>query len=140
MREILFRGKTINNDSYANKADGDWVYGYVYEGERYDSVGEPYSQMFIAECDTDYTFEVDEDTIGEYTGITNQWGEKLFEGDIVVIGNGKRKHLIEFDYGCFYYTKKLGLKKFYSNLYWGLRVIGNIHDDKEMLNETSNTI
>lgn len=70
MRDILFRGKRIDN--------GEWVYGDLYHGKE-DNIFIEYWTV-----DKEYRpYEVDPKTVGQYTGLDDCKDNKIFEGDIV---------------------------------------------------------
>lgn len=82
-REILYRGKAINRESnrtYRTKyKNGDWVYGLVEKlpNEYCDLPAEMRNKEGVS------GIEVDHKTIGQYTGKTDMYGVKIFEGDKV---------------------------------------------------------
>ena len=130
MREILFRGKAkaIAGCPYNNgKPDGEWVFGYVFSD---------LGAMKIRQYETDRPecndYEVDPETVGQYTGLTDKNGIKIFEGDIVdyissdVIGNPKTGTIIVEDMTD--YDTMI-----YLNHSEELQIIGNIHDNPELL-------
>ena len=153
MREILFRGKAINRaedrEYRTNYKNGDWVYGLVTK-----MFDERYKEFPAEMTNTDGIggIEVDYRTVGQFTGLTDKNGKKIFEGDIVKThyANAQKSDFIEqvvFHNGkfCAYFSNQLC--KQWANLYDGtehlpqdksvymdsVEVIGNIYDNGELL-------
>lgn len=133
MREILFRGKQINS--------GEWTYGYYCP--------KPYSHfpceatIFPSETiDRDWHGErVDPDTVGQFTGLTDRNGVKIFEGDIVRYGDTIHRVVFEQRNGTAYFGLVYAA---YETLPFGyyqdlkqIEAIGNIYDNPELLEVNS---
>lgn len=132
MREILFRGKTY---------DGKWEQGDLRHGGYVHNDSETYIMR------SDYALHnipVDPKTVGQYTGLTDKNGKKIFEGDVVVCtqeinGNFVDKHIetgyVEMKHGAFGLHRKQGyyrpFKDWLEN--YEYEVIGNIHDNPELI-------
>lgn len=129
MREILFRGKRIDN--------GEWVYGDFVHGVKKQkemafiwSENETPSPLDVLE------FAVDPATVGQYTGLNDGYGKRIFEGDIVA--QPVCKYTVEFDGGAFFLVpipahnpyccpqQLIGIGAMFE-------VIGNIHDNPELM-------
>ena len=136
MREILFRGKTRT---------GEWVQG---DYEHFEANGITYPMISVW---GEFNKDVIHKTVGQYTGLTDRNGTKIFEGDIVkadgyifTVKFGKCGGVANddnFGYMGFYFegfdeiTKKcmdLGLRKDIC-CFVNREVIGNIHDNPELL-------
>ena len=135
MREIIFRAKRTNN--------GEWVEGkdIMHKTVR--------GKLCLANVGEDWV-SVEPETFGQYTGLTDKNGKKIFEGDIV------REYTQdindEYDYDCFdcgrvfWYqqcSRFLRTSKWFPDdcpeitEYREYEVIGNIHDNPEILKTPS---
>ena len=88
MREILFRGKRVDN--------GEWVEGY-YAAEPYTK--NTYNHGYILENEKDLfakkAWLVDSRTVGQFTGLTDKNGKKIFENGYMIIDNKTYKVIFD---------------------------------------------
>ena len=140
MREILFRGKRICENK-------NWVEGCLLNLD-YDS-GHVFIVPFFHGASTlpicrlvEYTSAyVNPETVGQFTGLTDNNGKKIFEGDIVDINIGylKRRGFVFYEDTAAKFGVMLGTEKNFSFLgrqmvkMYDVKVIGNIHDNLELL-------
>ena len=142
MREILFRGKKIIN--------GEWIYGYYFQKQNvYAEDGNP-----IKHCISDlppFGAEIIPETVGQFTGLTDKNGKKIFEGDII-----KTQPFRDKPHSLHAKTKRhIGVIEYYSGRqgaewrvdiddrgkytccafseFFECEIIGNIHDNPELL-------
>ena len=121
--EILFRGKRIDN--------GEWVYGYLIYDEFYNT-NVPYIGYLC--LDGANIEEVISETVGQYTGLTDKNGTKIFEGDVVnfkttayYFKNCRIKY--QSYYGRYCAIDNHGYEYPMDKIF-EYEVIGNIHDNK----------
>lgn len=147
MREILFRGKDTN---------GDWHEGYLVSWENWHEFTSHWSKHFGIVSDNwcnmkpNYCIDVIPQTIGQFTGLTDKNGVKVFEGDIIHMKfdyiitkedyifeenmSFEEIGVINFKFGCFILSNnkiELTLSNTEEVLF---EVFGNIHDNPELLN------
>jgi len=136
MREILFRGKRIDN--------GEWVEGYYYKAKYYRTDEELCDYItipYIEQCNLPNShYIINPSTVGQYTGLKDKNGTKIFEGDIVdvlydvnYIGVAtERIGVFEVVHnGCFMGQK--GGVRYHFIPSDECTVIGNIYDNPELL-------
>ena len=123
MRKILFRGKSEDN--------GEWVYGY------YACIGKHHYILtgklnLIGAVNFEHYLVIPE-TVGQYTGLKDKNGKKIFEGDILRDDDNEENGVVEFIDGEFYVVfgnvETHGIYDIACCCY----VIGNIHDNPELL-------
>lgn len=138
MREILFRGKRTDNS--------EWVYGYVGTAFTIDENKKVKSRHFTAlDClGQSSQVLVSDETIGQYTGLTDKNGVRIFEGDIVRYGDTIHKVVFEQRnatayFGLVYSEVETMPFGHYQDL-TQIEVIGNIHDNPELLKGGENNV
>ena len=124
MREILFRGKRI--------ANGEWVQGYPC---RYGWIGKEKDYIIPDYASALYTIEIDPETVGQYTGLTDVNGNKIFEGDIVWNSYNEDYGKVEWDNDTARFIITCSTFTVNFNSVWGeeLEIVGNVYDDPELL-------
>lgn len=118
MREILFRGKGNKKHN-----DGGWYYGVPIQCSDGD-------WQICTDCSKRTVIAK---TIGQYTGLTDKNGRKIFEGDIVLIKNDDDYYTVEFDECCFQVFSDsvcYVMDNFYER---DIEIIGNKFDNPELL-------
>jgi hypothetical protein len=132
MREIEFRGK--------REGDGEWVFGDLI----HDIPGNPMINLLTGIHEGEF-FLVRLETVGQYTGLKDKNGVKVFEGDIVIISYMRQEdydlllpiketRIVSIEHNSF------GLMSLFGEWPMGylhkpitIEVIGNIHDNPELM-------
>lgn len=133
MREIMFRGKMD---------DGEWVYGsFCMDAlEQFNGLCgvDGFIRLYDKAKGKMQTYVVDCETVGQYAGLNDKHGKRIFEGDIVEGADFTAEDggygVVGFDDGAFEIIGNNCCGTFHEN-YWGrdFEVIGNIHDNTELM-------
>ena len=127
MREILFRGKLTD--------DSKWVYGCLLD-KIYGAVPAIMSEQSVDDAfNLEFEYDhVQEKTVGQYTGMKDKNGKRIFEGDILKFSDcGIYPVWWDadfFTFGSCWFSDFDPLYKYDRNK---IEVIGNIHDNPELL-------
>lgn len=109
MREIKFRGKRVDN--------GEWVYGMldcIYKDDGVTTISYLDNEGYYCEDKVDY------ETVGQFIGVLDKNSREMYEDDVMQIVNGKCK--VDMHYSTLYHIE-----------HHKIEVIGNIHDNPELL-------
>ena len=155
MREIIFRGKRLDN--------GEWVegfYNHIPNGRF--GTDEHMIQTIKENGKIGMLYDVDPSTVGQNTGLKDKHGKRIFEGDIIKSDNGRYSAISVVKFGEYYPkmfcamlaiccpgTQHLNANGFYlastkhedmilfKSRYF--EIIGNVHDNLELLKEEDET-
>lgn len=120
MREILFRGKRTDN--------GEWVKGfYVCIPDTHYIMTGKFDSLTNGIINSE-AYKVDPSTVGQFTGLEDKLGTKIFEGD--VIDDLGVEYIVVFDSDYAQFRGKFdGWNAEISNIASRCEVIGNIYDN-----------
>ena len=138
MREILFRGKRLDN--------GEWVEGW-YQPEttikHWNGSQETVGVTIAYKVEEGFLEDtlVDPPTVGQYTGLNDKHGKRIFEGDIVKTSDITHEGVIQIPGESFEIAMRKGCWVMVAGEDWDfletnhecIKVIGNIHDNPELL-------
>ena len=135
-REILFRGIPIDENCEWKMITGSLVVDIHGNTSIYHPLNSPLGGF--------RSVPVKPETVGQFTGITDKNGTKIFEGDIVSYIGSDYTYVISYENGCFIATHTKIKAYDYKPLKWGnvnrfnelsieIEVIGNINDNPELL-------
>ena len=122
MRDILFRGKRLDNGEWV---EGDFVHSVYKIGDT--CVGTYRNSLWM--------HQVRPSTVGQYTGLNDKNGEQTFEGDILTVDGEDGFFVLEFqeDTARFVMSGDSIVVDFDNFWSYEVEVMGNIHDNPELL-------
>ena len=135
-RKIKFRGKRTDREM--------WAYGYYFttpltaeyniqpENGAYFDSGLSFRRHVIAD-ENGVAFEVTPETVGQFTGLKDEKGKKIYEGDILEVADDEVFVSVEFSDGCFCTASKRNGLNCLTDSYEYCQVVGNIYDDLGLL-------
>ncbi len=126
MRTIKFRGKSL--------LKGKWIYGHLLDAEC--------GENLMIQVNASETLGVDDNTVGQFTGLYDRNGKEIYEGDIIISDEYKHtRHYVRYmESEAMFVAMIIGSPL---DEYCGIRqswidkfskkIIGNIHDNPELL-------
>lgn len=132
-REIIFRAKCFGNWRYGN-------YIHFVKKPTNSRCNINYKDFIITnEDDGEHYYPItDLSSVGQYTGLKDKEGKRIFEGNIVIIGEKLKTKVVYYD-GAFRMQSEFSptptdtTDMGYMMREFSVRIIGNIHDNPELL-------
>ena len=128
MRDILFRGKRLDN--------GEWVYGFychvprgrLDRDEHMIQTVKKSGKMGMLHC-------VDPSTVGQYTGLKDKNGKRIWEGDVLTVDGEVGCFELKFNENTAMFIMDGDAIRASFNIFGNdeVEVVGNIHDNRELL-------
>ncbi len=121
-RDILFRGINFQKE---------WVYGDLFHSYANDDIAIAYYREGSKTPTFDAIFP---ESFGQYTGLTDKNGVKIFEGDIISLGDPNIKYITMWRNDGFC-AKQIGASSYIGLTYWAsdIEVLGNVIDNPELI-------
>ena len=121
MRNIIFRGKRLDNGEWET---GSLIISMVCGIKHYHIQREGTAGYL-------YCFAVDPDTVGQYTGLKDRYGDRIWEGDLVEHGDEVSAVFFDTENSCFDF--KTSNDPFAAQFSCDYEILGNIHDNPELI-------
>ena len=132
IREVIFRGKRADN--------GEWIEGSLLG---IDWCDKPSTYSIAPNTPVSVFYSVIPETVGQYTGLTDKNGVRIFEGDIVsLVKHDSLIYKVVYVPCRYELVNSKGVNCFVLDIYKSenIEVIGNIHDNPELLGGENNGI
>ena len=132
IREVIFRGKRTDN--------GEWIEGSLLG---IDWCDKPSTYSIAPNTPVSVFYSVIPETVGQYTGLTDKNGVRIFEGDIVsLVKHDGLIYKVVYVPCRYELVNSKGVNCFVLDIYKSenIEVIGNIHDNPELLGGENNGI
>ena len=135
MRPIKYIGKYRGK----RKDSGEWVYGMAFcdKGKTFvitNIISQTSKTEFIVDV-----HEIDPDTLGQFSGLKDTADDDICEGDILDLGAASFEHwCVKFKKGKFILYSKDCREVFFPPKCYEIKIVGNIHDNPELLKGDTN--
>lgn len=137
MREIKFRGRSLTNGKWVcgdsikhtDNATENGIEELIYIGSKVPNASKVGAMKWVP---------INPSTVGQYTGLKDRKGKEIYEGDIVRFYDDIEDELetgtvIWHTATCSFCVEAPGIEIVALNAYWEFEVVGNIHDNPDLI-------